>query len=121
MQIVRTIGWIMLTAIVVAFVIVNWGDPQDVKFWPKTGGGWYVFPWPVGFIAMVFFVLGFAPMWLWHRASKWQAKRRIAALEAAARTAAVTPVAPRDVEVEEEQALHAVTDTPPASDGEQQQ
>lgn len=94
MQVVRTIAWILLTAVVVAFVVANWSEPQDVRLWPTGNevGGWYVVMWPVGFIALTFTLIGFVPMWLYHRAAKWQLHRRIAALEVAARTAAATPV-----------------------------
>ncbi len=95
MQVVRTIGWVILTAIVVAFVVANWSEPQEVRLWPRSGpdGGWYIYDWPVGFIALAFFLSGFVPMWLYHRAAKWQFNRRIAALEAAARSAAASAVA----------------------------
>jgi len=93
MQNLRTIGWVILTAIVVAFVIMNFGERHEVKFWPGSDGGGLLFEWPVGFIALVFFLLGFAPMWLIHRAHKWSTARRIASLENAARTVAATPVA----------------------------
>ena len=89
MHIVRTIAWIILTAIVVAFVVANWTAPLEVRLWPQSDadGGWYVVGWPVGFIALAFLLVGFIPMWLYHRAAKWQLKRRIATLEAAARSA----------------------------------
>jgi lipopolysaccharide assembly protein A len=93
MQAVRTICWIALTAVVVTFVAVNWGDPYPVRIVPH-GDGWLLVDWPVGFIALVFFLAGFVPMWLYHRAAKWQAQRRITTLQAAARPAYVAPPPP---------------------------
>ena len=92
MNAVRTIGWIIVTAIVVAFVSANYGEPQEVRFW--FGDKAPVVDWPVGVIALVFFVLGLAPMWLVHRAAKWQWQRRVIALEAAARVPTPAPAAP---------------------------
>jgi UDP-N-acetylmuramyl pentapeptide phosphotransferase/UDP-N-acetylglucosamine-1-phosphate transferase len=120
MQVVRTIALILLTAVVVAFVVANWSEPQNVKLWPVSAeaGGWYVMMWPVGFIALVFSLIGFVPMWVYHRAAKWQLHRRIAALEAAARSAAIAAaqVAPTAEPVVEtaEAALGPATEPTPA-------
>ena len=70
MQIVRTIVWIVITAILVAFIAMNW-DHAPVNFWP-TGDGYLHLEWPVGLIALVFFLLGLLPMWLLHRAGRWR-------------------------------------------------
>lgn len=95
MNVVRTAVWMILTALVVGFVVLNWGAPQQVKIWPGSAENDFLFEWPVGFMALVFFLAGFVPMWLYHRGVKWGLHRRIAALENAARVnAAVTPVAP---------------------------
>lgn len=94
MQIVRTIVWIVVTAIIVGFVVLNWGDAQQVKIWPGSGGDAILFEWPVGLIALIFFLLGFFPMWLVHRAKVFYLNRRISSLETAARRVALTPAAP---------------------------
>jgi len=92
MQIVRTVVWIVITAILVAFVAMNWGVAA-VNFWPIEDGYLY-FEWPVGVIAIIFFVLGFFPMWMLNRAQSWRLKRRVSSLENSLRAAAtVTPVA----------------------------
>ncbi len=97
MQVVRTIVWIVITAILVAFLALNWGDPAPVKLWPLEDENAVHFQWPVGVIALVFFFLGFAPMWLFHRARRWQLNRRIASLENSLRVAAtVAPISPPD-------------------------
>lgn len=93
MQVVRTIFWVLLALAVVGFVVMNWGLPQDVIFWPGTVNNPYLVEWPVGFIALVFFMVGFIPMWLYHRGTKWRLTRRIKTLENAAKAAAITPSA----------------------------
>ena len=79
MNIVRTVVWVAITALLVAFIAMNW-DKAPVNFWP-TDNGYLHFDWPVGFIALVFFALGLLPMWLLHRAQRWRLTRRIGALE----------------------------------------
>ncbi|MDN3645141.1 LapA family protein [Pontixanthobacter aestiaquae] len=91
MRIVRTILWIILAVVVTIFVYVNWGESHNVIIWPREGGKSILFDWPVGFIAIVFFLAGFLPMWLFHRGVKWRLNRRIKTLENAAHAAAVSP------------------------------
>ena len=46
-------------------------------------------------LVVVAFLLGMGPMWLLHRATRWNSERRIASLENAARASAmVAPVPP---------------------------
>ena len=120
MQVVRTILWILLTAAVVGFVTLNWGEAQDVTIWPGDANSAILFEWPVGFIALFFFVLGFLPMWLYHRGSKWRLNRRIKTLENAARAAAVSkPVAspppspPQTSEIKTDDTLTPTPETKP--------
>ena len=93
MQIVRTAVWIVVTAILVAFIAMNW-ERAPVNIWPLDNGDKLHFEWPVGVIALVFFLLGFGPMWLLHRAGQWRLQRRISSLENSVRaTAIASPVA----------------------------
>jgi lipopolysaccharide assembly protein A len=89
-QIVRTIVWAALTAALVAFIAMNW-NAAPVNFWPLEQG-YLHFEWPVGLIALVFFLLGMLPMWLLSKAGKWRLTRRINALENTVK--ANTPAAP---------------------------
>jgi hypothetical protein len=89
-QIIRTLIWIVVTAVWVAFMVLNWSHKAPVIIWPLENNN-LQFDWPVGFIALVFFVLGFLPMWLYHRAGKWRWQRRVSALENSVRTAAAPP------------------------------
>jgi hypothetical protein len=90
MQIVRTAVWIVITAILVAFIAMNW-ERAPVRIWPLDNGEYLHFEWPVGVIALIFFVLGLGPMWLLHRAGQWRLNRRISSLENSVRATAISP------------------------------
>ena len=91
MQALRTIVWIVVTAILVAFIAMNW-EKAPVNLWPLSEG-YLLFEWPVGVLALVFFLLGAVPVWLLHRMARWRLERRIASLENSLRVAAaVSPV-----------------------------
>ncbi len=89
MQIVRTVIWVLLLVALAIFSYANW-IPVSVRIWDNL-----LVDTMLPAIVVVSFLIGFVPMWLYHRASKWQNARRIAALESAARAAAVTPVQPK--------------------------
>ena len=91
MQVIRTIVWIGITVLLVAFIAMNW-DRAAVNFWPIETG-YLHFEWPVGIIALVFFLVGLVPMYLLHRAARWRLGRRVSSLENSLR-AASTPQAP---------------------------
>jgi len=80
MQVIRTIASIFVTAILVAFIAMNW-NRAPVNFWPLDNGNYIHFDWPVGLVALLFFVLGMLPVWLYLRAVRWRLNRRIASLE----------------------------------------
>jgi lipopolysaccharide assembly protein A len=84
MRVLRTIPWLVLVAIVTSFMVMN-VEPAKVRFWPLANDDYLHFEWPVGFIALFFFLLGFVPTWLVHLAGRWRLRRRISALEAATR------------------------------------
>jgi lipopolysaccharide assembly protein A len=79
MQAVRTIGWVLATVVLVSFIAINWNHVQ-VNVWPQADG-YYHFEWPVGFVAMAFFLIGFLPPWLMGRAARWSLKRRLESSE----------------------------------------
>lgn len=89
MNIIRTLLWICLTALLVAFMAMNW-HRAPVNFWPLDAGYLY-FEWPVGLIALAFFALGLVPMWLLHKAGHWRMNRRIQSLENSVRANTVAP------------------------------
>lgn len=89
MQFVRMLLWVLILAALVIIVVINWGTPVPVRFWPGVGGDNFLFEWPVGFIALVFLVLGALPPYLLYRGTKWRLNRRISHLEANARASAI--------------------------------
>ena len=94
MQIIRTILWVLLLVALLLFSAINWDDVK-VVLWPNTDPALtIVADTKIPVLVLLSFVIGFVPMWLYHRASKWTLQRKIANLENAARTASTTPVAP---------------------------
>ena len=93
MRAIRTLVWVVVTAMLVAFIAMNW-HRAEVNFWPLADGKYLHFEWPVGFLALIFFLLGLVPMWLLHKAGRWRMTRRINALENSVRTAAAAPPPP---------------------------
>lgn len=85
MAFLRTLFWIVATMVVVIFALRNWvpvtinlfgGLQADVKL-------------PV--LLVIAFLLGFVPLYIWHRAVRWR-HGRVLAVERA--TVAAAPVVP---------------------------
>lgn len=83
MRIIRTLLFAAFGLLALLFIGINWRERIPVRFWPLDDG--LMFEWPVGFIAPVFFLLGFLPMWFYHRGVKWSLSRKVVSLENAAR------------------------------------
>lgn len=77
MQIVRTVIWVVLLAALMLFSIANWAPTVTVRIWEGL-----VVDTKIPAIVVVSFLIGLVPMWLVHRANKWQMRRRIHSLEA---------------------------------------
>jgi len=92
MNIIRTITWIVMTAVLVAFIAMNW-TTVPVNFWPLADGNYLHFEWPVGVVALAFFILGMAPVWLYLRAVRWRLTRRVEALERSMQASSLPPAA----------------------------
>ena len=88
MQIVRTILWVALLVLLLAFSFFNW-RPVEVQIWDNL-----VLETKIPALVVTSFLLGLIPMWLVHRGSKWRLQRRISTLETSVRANAVTPAAP---------------------------
>jgi uncharacterized integral membrane protein len=88
-QVIRTLTWIVITVMLVAFIAMNW-ERAPVNIWPLESSYLY-FQWPVGVIALVFFLLGLVPMWLIHRATRWRLERRVSSLEHSVRATSAAP------------------------------
>jgi putative membrane protein len=89
MQILRTALWVLVAVITSAFVAINW-QSVPVNLWPLSASYLYV-EWPVGIVALVFFLAGLVPMWLLAKTTRWRLNRRIANLENALKAASPTP------------------------------
>lgn len=113
MQVIRTIAWIVLTAVLVAFIAMNW-DKVTVNLWP-SGNGYINVESRMGYFIIIFLILGSLPVWLYHRASKWRLNRRIASLENSLRAtsapALVTPSSPPVAAPETAPALETAPET----------
>ena len=97
MKIVRTIVWVLLLVALVIFAVNNW-NPVEVKIWEGL-----VLETKIPALVVVSFLFGLLPMWLLHRAARWNADRRIASLESAARAAAMSTPAPSAAPIVEPQ------------------
>ena len=102
MQIVRTVIWVLLLVALLLFSVTNWEPTVTVRIWENL-----VVDTKIPAIVVVSFLIGFVPMWLYHRASKWQMQRRITSLENTARMQ-TAPATSDDVVAERE----AVVETP---------
>ena len=82
MKIVRTVIWVLLLVALVVFSVNNW-NPVEVKIWEGL-----VLETKIPALVVIAFLIGLVPMWLLHRATRWNNERRIASLENAARASA---------------------------------
>ncbi|MEL1250572.1 LapA family protein [Aurantiacibacter gilvus] len=113
MQIIRTIIWVLLLVALLLFSAVNWDDVK-VVLWPNSDPAQtIVADTKIPVLVLLSFLIGFLPMWLYHRASKWGMTRKIANLENAARTQANTPVAPPSPPAPEAEAAPPPPPPPP--------
>lgn len=104
MAFLRTLFWIVITAIVVVFSVHNWvpvtislfGDLQaDVKL-------------PV--LLLIAFLVGFVPVYIWHHAYRWRQKRKYSAVERAPAPIVQTP--PQPSYAQTPSASHTATSDP---------
>lgn len=83
MQIVRTIIWVLILVGILAFSFFNW-EAVEVTLWDNL-----VLETKIPALVIIAFLLGLAPMWLYHRSVKWSLNRRIRSLENAAKSNAL--------------------------------
>ena len=88
MQIIRTIVWVLLLVVLLLFSVNNW-NPVEVKIWEGL-----VLETKIPALVVISFLIGLVPMWLLHRAARWNNERRIASLESAARASAMAAAPP---------------------------
>ncbi len=85
MQIIRTSLWALLLIALLLFSINNW-TAVDVIIWDGL-----VLETKLPALVLVSFLLGLAPMWVFHMARRWRMNRRISALENSVRAVAPPP------------------------------
>ena len=86
-QLIRTIVWVLVTAIVALFAARNWG-PVTINLW-----GDLQMETRLALVVLASFLLGFLPMLLLHRTSRWTLKRKLAYAERALAEARPEPIA----------------------------
>ena len=82
MSFLKTLFWVILLVGFTVFAINNW-QPVSMKLW---NGLWLDSKLPA--VMGASFLLGFLPLWIWHRAMHYRLNRRIATLESGAKTMA---------------------------------
>ena len=82
MQIVRTLIWVILLIVLLAFSWANWDQDVNVRIWDGL-----VWDTKLPAVAILAFLAGLIPMWLYHRAARWSHARRVKTLEANIRSA----------------------------------
>lgn len=85
MQFLKTLLWVTLIVGLTVFAINNW-VPVSVSLW---GGLRLDTKLPALVIAA--FVIGFLPLYIFHRTITWRMKRRILSLEGAQRPTSLSP------------------------------
>ena len=85
MQIIRTLVWLVILLGVLAFSFANWDERTTVHIWNNL-----VWDTRLPAVVIVSFLLGMLPVWMLHRGTKWRLSRRIATLENAARSSALS-------------------------------
>ena len=75
MAFLRTLFWIVVTVIVVVFSVRNW-VPVPVNLFGDT-----VVETKLPMLLFIGFLIGFVPLYAWHRAVKWRHNRKLSAIE----------------------------------------
>jgi lipopolysaccharide assembly protein A len=81
MSFLKTLFWVILLVAFTVFSINNW-LPVSIRLW---NGWWFDTKLPA--LIGIALLLGYLPLYLWHRTMHFRLKRRIASLESAARPA----------------------------------
>ena len=81
MSFLKTLLWVILLVGFVVFAVNNW-QPISVRLW---GGLWLDTKLPA--LMAVSFMIGFVPLYIWHKTQGFRFRRKIATLETSARPA----------------------------------
>ena len=82
MSFLKTLFWVIFLVGFTVFAVNNW-QPVSMKLW---NGLWLDSKLPA--VIGASFLLGFLPLWIWHRTVRYRMSRRIATLESGAKTMA---------------------------------
>ena len=82
MSFLKTLFWVIFLVGFTVFAVNNW-QPVSMKLW---NGLWLDSKLPA--VMGASFLLGFLPLWIWHRTVRYRMSRRIATLESSAKTMA---------------------------------
>jgi uncharacterized integral membrane protein len=88
MQFLKTLFWIFLTVIAVAFAFKNWTS-AEVLLW-----GNIVVEVKLPILLFAAFLLGLVPMFILHRATRWRLRRRLEHAQRALGDTTVVEAAP---------------------------
>lgn len=105
MGILRTIIWVLLTAVLVIFAMANW-RVVTVTIWP----GWEAET-KMPLVILASFLIGAVPMWVALRTTRWSLKRRLDSSER--QLADMRALANRPVEPVPASSTPPVNDVPP--------
>ena len=86
MAFLRTLFWIVLTVVVVVFSIRNW-IPVTISLFGNIDADVKL---PV--LLLIAFLIGFVPLFVWHKLTRWRHRRHVAAVTPA--PTIVPPAAP---------------------------
>ncbi|MBC7987810.1 MAG: DUF1049 domain-containing protein [Sphingomonadaceae bacterium] len=75
MNFLKTLGWVVLTVLVVVFSIDNW-TPVDVNLWGNLQARIKL---PI--LMLLSFLLGLVPALVYYRTKSWRATRRLSSVE----------------------------------------
>lgn len=95
MHFLKTLFWVLVAVVVVLFAVRNW-TPVTLNLWGDIQADIKI---PV--LLLIFFLLGFLPIWLLMRTRVWTCRRRIDALERAAAASAPPAALPEEREITE--------------------
>jgi uncharacterized integral membrane protein len=93
MNFLKTLFWVVVTAVAVVFSVNNWTPSFQVSLW-----GGFVADTHVPVLMIGSFLLGLVPMLIVHRARLWSLRRRLAVMEGAAAVPTEPPPAPTPTE-----------------------
>lgn len=103
MQFIKTLFWVLLAVLLVAFSYNNWIS-VTVFIWEGT-----LLDTKLPVLVIGSFLAGFLPIWLLYRTSRWRMKRRIDSLES--RTKLVVPQSATNESADNNKQVKAASET----------